>query len=319
MRFLITGIAGFIGSHTAQCLLDEGNAVVGIDNFNDYYSPQQKKKNIELLKESTNNLKIYDCDLRNNKRVNKIVKEEPIDSVIHLAAMAGVRNSLKNPNLYYSVNVQGTLNILESMRGRVEHLVLASTSSVYGRETPTPFSETEPCNKPLAPYPASKKAAEELVYSYMHQYNITANILRFFTVYGPRGRPDMMAYKILDNIFFDLDVPLYNAGDMYRDWTYVSDVAGGVIRAAKQDYEYEIFNIGRGDPVYLKDFVKYVEEVCGREANLHNEPMPEADMKKTYANIDKAKNKLGYSPSVDVYSGIEKFWSWYKKEKLNDK
>ena len=231
--------------------------------------------------------------------------------------MAGVRASVQDPHLYYDVNLIGTLNLLEVSRARhIDRFVFASTSSVYGDTRQIPFVETDPCDRPLAPYPASKRAAEMLGYSYHHLYGQNFVALRFFTVYGPRGRPDMMAYKVLDNIFLDREVPLYNDGQMYRDWTYVEDIARGILAAVDRPLGYRVINLGRGEPVLLADFVRLIEELAGKEAHLIPSPMPEADIPYTYADIDRARSLLGYDPQVSVQEGVARFWEWYRRTVL---
>jgi UDP-glucuronate 4-epimerase len=220
--------------------------------------------------------------------------------------------SVEDPWLYYDVNLTGTLNLLDcAVRYSRSNFVFASTSSAYGATQVVPFVETDPADRPLAPYPASKRAAELLGFSYHHLHKIDFTALRFFTVYGPRGRPDMMAYKVLDSIFLGREVPLYNGGQMHRDWTFVSDIVAGVVGAADRRLGYEIINLGRGEPVLLKDFVGWIEELAGARARLVETPMMDADVKYTYADIAKAKRLLGYDPKVSVREGVERFWKWY--------
>ena len=317
---LVTGAAGFIGSHTAGALLARGDRVVGLDNLNDYYDPVRKRANLAEIQESSpqaSRFKFVQGDIRDRALVDQLFVEHSFDVVVHLAAMAGVRASVHNPHLYYGVNLIGTLNLLDAARDhRVGHLCFASTSSVYGNTRQIPFVETDPCDRPLAPYPASKRAAEMLGFSYHHLYGQNFTALRFFTVYGPHGRPDMMAYKVLDNIFFDRQVPLYNEGQMYRDWTYVSDIASGILAAADRPLGYEVINLGRGEPVLLADFVHLIEELAGRRAHLIPKPMMEADVPYTYANVDKARQLLGYNPTISVQEGVRRFWQWYQRAVL---
>lgn len=236
--------------------------------------------------------------------------------------MAGVRASIQDPALYYDVNLNGTLVLLDAAVGRLMSnvqradppaFIFASTSSVYGATRQIPFVETDPCDQPLAPYPASKRAAELLGYTYHHLYGLNFIALRFFTVYGPRGRPDMMAYKVADSIYFGREVPLYNNGQMYRDWTYIDDIVKGVLAAVDRPLGYEIINLGRGEPVLLADFVRLIEEFTGRKAHLVPAPMPEADIPYTYADISKARRLLGYNPTISVQAGVARFLEWYEK------
>jgi UDP-glucuronate 4-epimerase len=304
-KILLTGAAGFIGSNTATALLHRGDVVVGVDNLNDYYDPARKQANLEEVRAEApdaENFIFHRTDIRDEEGIEALFAEHDFDVVVHLAAMAGVRASIEDPKLYLDVNLDGTLNLL----------VFASTSSVYGRTKVIPFIESDRADRPLAPYPASKRAAELLGHSYFHLFGQNFTALRFFTVYGPRGRPDMMAYKVLDNIFHGTEVPLYNNGQMHRDWTYVDDIVQGVVAAADRPLGYEIINLGRGQPTLLADFVRLIEEQAGQRANLIDEPMPAADMEYTYANIDRAKELLDYAPTVSVEQGVQRFWAWYQ-------
>ncbi|HYP90458.1 MAG TPA: SDR family NAD(P)-dependent oxidoreductase, partial [Polyangiaceae bacterium] len=256
---LVTGAAGFIGSHTAATLLARGDRVVGLDNLNDYYDPARKRANLQELSQlpgGADRFTFVEGDIRNRELVKSLFVKHGFSAVAHLAAMAGVRISVEDPWLYYDVNLTGTLNLLDACR---EHgnpnFVLASTSSAYGNTKVVPFVETDAADRPLAPYPASKRSAELLGFSYHHMHGLDFTALRFFTVYGPRGRPDMLAYKLLDAMRNGQAMPLYNGGQMHRDWTYVSDIAQGVVSATDRRLGYEIINIGRGEPVLLADFV----------------------------------------------------------------
>ncbi len=313
---LVTGAAGFIGSHTAAAFLARGDRVVGLDNLNDYYSPARKRANVAEVRSTcpdASRFTFVEGDIRDRPLLDRLFTEHRFDAVVHLAAMAGVRVSVEDPWLYYDVNLTGTLNLLDSTR-RIgnPNFVFASTSSAYGRTEQVPFIETDPSDRPLAPYPASKRAAELLGHAYHHLHGVDFTALRFFTVYGPRGRPDMMAYKVLDNIFNGTEVPLYNDGKMHRDWTFVEDIVSGITAAADRRHGYEIINLGRGEPVLLSDFVVMIEKLAGKKANLVSAPMMDADVAYTYANIDKAKQLLDYAPSVTVQDGVSRFWAWYK-------
>jgi len=318
---LLTGTAGFIGSHVAEALLARGYRVIGLDNLNDYYSPDRKWAN---WREATvtarpGQAELIVGDVRDRTLLASLFQQHAPTRIIHLAAMAGVRVSIEDPHLYYDVNLTGTLNLLEEARQHsVESFVFASTSSVYGNTRTVPFVETDPCDRPLAPYPASKRAAEILGYTFHHLYGLNFTALRFFTVYGPRGRPDMMAYKVLNNIFTGRQVPLYNNGQMHRDWTYVTDIAAGIIAAAEKPLGYEIINLGRGEPVLLADFVGLVESLAGRQSHLTPEPMQPADVAYTYADISKARRLLGYDPKVPVEEGVARFWEWYRRVVLGE-
>ena len=316
-KILLTGAAGFIGSNTATALLRRGDTVVGVDNLNDYYDPARKQANLDEVAAhapDAGKFIFHRTDIVDEAGIESIFAEHKPDSVIHLAAMAGVRASIEDPKLYLDVNVGGTLNLLEASQRHGQPLfVFASTSSVYGRTKVIPFIESDRADRPLAPYPASKRAAELLGHSYFHLFGQNFTALRFFTVYGRRGRPDMMAYKVLDNIFKGVEVPLYNNGQMHRDWTYIDDIVSGVVAAADRPLGYEIINLGRGKPTLLADFVRLIEDQAGKRSQLTDKPMPAADMEYTYANIERAKELLDYSPAVTVEKGVSEFWAWYRE------
>jgi UDP-glucuronate 4-epimerase len=318
---LVTGAAGFIGSHVAARLLRRGDEVIGLDNFDDYYSPARKRQNVrEVSAEATRpgQFELVEGDIRDRELLTRLFTTNAISSVVHLAAMAGVRASVADPWRYYEVNLTGTLNLLEAVRQRGTQLgeapanvVFASTSSAYGRTEVTPFIETDAADRPLAPYAASKRAAELLGFTYHHLHHLDFTALRFFTVYGPRGRPDMMAYKVLDSAFGGDEVPYYAGGQMYRDWTYVDDIVDGVVRAADRRLGYEVINLGRGQPVLLAEFVAALERLAGKKPRLVNAPMIDADVSATCADIQKARRLLGYSPQIDVQAGVQHFYDWY--------
>lgn len=314
---LVTGAAGFIGSHVVAELLRQRRHVVGLDNFNDYYSPQRKRANIEEVRPlaEPDRFLVVEGDICDGDLVRQLFSSHNFDAVIHLAAMAGVRASIERPDLYYKVNMDGTREILDTVAALPPesrpNLVFASTSSVYGATEQLPFPEHDPCDRPLVPYSASKRAAELMGYAYWNMYGIDFTALRFFTVYGPRGRPDMMAYKVAESIESGREVPLYNGGNMYRDWTYVDDIVAGVIAAADRRLGYELINLGRGEPTRLADFVEVVQKRLGQAAHLVDAPMPVGDVSKTHADITKARRLLGYDPQVSVNEGVERFLEWF--------
>jgi len=314
--FLVTGAAGFIGSHTAIRLLERGDHVVGLDNFNDYYDPARKRSNLQDVRkaaESRGRFTFVEGDIRNRALVTELFQAHPLSGVAHLAAMAGVRSSVEDPWLYYECNLTGTLNLLDAAyRFNNPNFVFASTSSAYGKTQIVPFIETDAADRPLAPYPASKRAAELLGHSYHHIHGLDFTALRFFTVYGPRGRPDMMTYKIFEAIRTGAPVPLFNGGNMHRDWTFVDDVVAGVLAALDRRLGYEVINIGRGEPVLVADYIRAIEQLTGKKAPFIVEPMMKADVEFTFANIDKAKSLLGYQPRVSVTEGVREFYDWYK-------
>jgi UDP-glucuronate 4-epimerase len=312
-RILVTGAAGFIGSHTAIRLLKRGDHVVGIDNLNDYYDPARKLANLETVKQaSPGKFEFIKGDIRDRELVAQLFRDHHFDAVAHLAAMAGVRVSVEDPWLYYDVNLTGTLNLLDAARQHHQpNFVFASTSSAYGRTERVPFVEDDHADRPLAPYPASKRGAELLGFSYHHLFGMDFTAVRFFTVYGPRGRPDMMAYMVLDSMRDGRELPLYNGGNMHRDWTFVEDIVSGVVAACDRRLGYEIINLGRGEPVSLKDFIQNIEQLSGKKANFIEQPMMDADISYTYADISKARRLLDYDPKVSVEEGVRRFYDWY--------
>jgi UDP-glucuronate 4-epimerase len=319
LKILVTGAAGFIGSHTCDELLKRGHQVVGIDNLNDYYSPERKRANIEEVRRGSHgeSFSFEKLDLRDRDGLSCLFEEHDFEAVVNLGAMAGVRISIEDPHLYYDVNQTGTLNLLlECVKHKVGNFVLASTSSAYGNTEQIPFVENDPCDRPVAPYAASKRAAEMLAYTYHYLFGVNATVLRFFTVYGPRGRPDMMAYKVLDNIFFQEPCKIYNNGEMWRDWTYVGDIVQGVSNAAERPLGYEIINLGRGEMVKLSDFVSYIEELTGKPSDLKPAPKMAADIDRSFADISKARRLLDYDPKVSVKEGVVNFYRWYQSEIL---
>lgn len=314
-RFLVTGAAGFIASHVSQALLARGDAVVGLDNLDPYYPVERKRANLAEIAASPGGERFVARigDLRDRALLAELFAEHRFDGVAHLGAMAGVRASVEDPYHYLDVNLVGTLALLDAARAHGRpNFVLASTSSVYGHTTRHPFVEDDPADRPLAPYPASKRAAEMLGFTYHHLHGLDVTAVRFFTVYGPRGRPDMMAYKLLDSIDTGREVPLYNGGRMRRDWTFVSDIAAGVVAALDRRLGYEVINLGRGRPVVLSDFVTAIEALAGKRARLVDAPMPAADIESTEADIGKARRLLGYAPVVDVDEGTRSFYAWYR-------
>ena len=311
MKVLVTGAAGFIGSHLAEKLAQRGDEVVGLDNFNDYYNPAKKRANEKRLNEFEN-FKMIEADIRDRARMIALCEDEQFDAVAHLAAMAGVRPAVESPDFYVEVDYNGTQNLMDAARfTNVENFVFASTSSVYGNTKQIPFVENDPCDRPLQPYAAAKRAAEILGYTYHYLYGLSFTAIRFFTVYGPNGRPDMMAYLVADSITKGIEIPIYNGGDMFRDWTFVEDITDGAVAALDRPLGYEVINLGRGEPTKLRDFVNMIEKLAGRKANLVDKSKPAADVVTTYASISKAVELLGYNPKVSVQEGVKAFWEWY--------
>ena len=313
MKVLVTGAAGFIGSNLAELLLKRGDTVEGLDNFNDYYNPARKRANTtELAKYQ--GFRMHEVDLLDEDAVSRILREGKFDAVAHLAAMANVRYSITRAPLYIDVNIRGTVNILEAMRlAHTPHIVFASTSSVYGKTQQLPFQEDDPLGKPLAPYPATKIAGELLGYTYHNLFDMSCTAVRFFSVYGERGRPDMMPYIITDSIVHQKLFKLYNAGEMFRDWTYVGDIVQGVALALDNPLGYERINLGRGLPIRMADFVELIENLVGKTAKMETPPAPASEPIITFADITKAQEQLGYNPQVTVDEGMARFWVWYRE------
>jgi UDP-glucuronate 4-epimerase len=314
MKILVTGGAGFIGSHTVDALLARGDEVVCIDNFNDYYSPRRKHKNLASASTSSS-FKLHESDIRHYEEMESVFSREKPEKVVHLAAMAGVRNSVEYPLLYEEVNVRGTLNLLElASRYGVANFVLASTSSVYGASKEIPFREDSAAIKPLAPYPATKRACELLAHVYHNLHSLRCTALRFFTAYGPRGRPDMTPYLFTAAISQGREITLYDQGRPQRDFTYIADVVDGILAAVDADFDYEIINLGNSKPVVMRDFVSIIEDLLGRKAKINSPPLPRSEPPQTYADISKARRLLGYNPTTVIEQGMRSFIEWYQRE-----
>jgi UDP-glucuronate 4-epimerase len=316
MRYLVTGGAGFIGSHLSEALLIRGDEVICVDNFNSYYSPARKRRNVARALELPG-YTLVEADFRDLEGLEEIFATHRPQKVAHLGAMAGPRPSIEQPLLYEEVNVRGTINLLElSRRYGVTGFVLASTSSVYGR-APTPWTEDLPANEPLSPYAATKRAAEILAYTLHYLHGMPTRIVRFFTVYGPRGRPDMTPALFVDAMIKQRPITLFNAGEgVYRDWTYVDDIVAGVVAALDVDLAFDTFNLGNSSPIQLRDFVALLEQITGYQAIVEPRPLSPADPPTTYANIDKARRLLGFQPRTSVEEGLARFWQWYRAEVL---
>jgi UDP-glucuronate 4-epimerase len=316
MRYLVTGGAGFIGSHLADALLARGDEVICVDNFNDYYDPARKRRNIAGASANPR-YTLVESDFRDMATMQQVFATHRPERVAHIGAMAGPRPSVERPTLYEEVNVRGTVNLLElAAKHGVQGFAFASTSSVYGA-APTPWTEDLATDRPLSPYAATKKAAEVLAYTFHYLYKMPTRVVRFFTVYGPRGRPDMTPYVFVDAMIKNKPITLYNGGEgVYRDWTYVDDIVAGVVAALDSDLPFEIFNLGNSSPVQLRDFIATLERVTDLEARIDSKPLPAADPPITYANVDKARRLLGFDPKTPVEQGLERFWAWYQAEVL---
>jgi len=309
-KILVTGVAGFIGSKVSEMLLEEGYNVIGIDNLNDYYDKRLKLWRLERLKKN-NNFKFYQTDIENYDDLNVIFQEHSPEAVINLAARAGVRYSLENPFIYLSTNAGGTLNLLELCKGyNVPKFILASTSSLYAGQK-MPFKEELPVNTPISPYAASKKSAEAMAYTYHYLYGLDVTVLRYFTVYGPGGRPDMSIFRFIKWIKEGSPLEIFGDGSQQRDFTYIDDIARGTIKALKP-LGYEIINFGGNKPCRLNESIKLMERYIGREAKCSYKEFHKADMKATWADIDKARKLLGGQPKVSLEEGIKRTVVWTK-------
>ena len=314
--YLITGGAGFIGSSLADDLLEKNNRVVVIDNFCDFYDPQIKENNIKNALKS-DNYKLYRGDIRDKELLNKIFSENNIEVVVHLAAMAGVRPSIENPVLYQEVNCLGTQNILECMREKkIMNLVMASSSSVYGNSKTVPFRESDIVDFAISPYAATKKANEVMTHVYHKLYNMNVIMLRFFTVYGPRQRPDLAINKFTRLMLEGKKIPMFGDGSTSRDYTYIGDIVDGIERSVNyclnNSNVYEILNLGNSSPVSLKEMINIIGKCLNVVPDIEELPMQPGDVDRTYACIDKAQNMIGYNPQTPFEEGIKKFVKWYK-------
>ncbi len=313
MKILITGGAGFIGSATAKTLIERGDSVVLIDNFNDYYDPQLKHDRIKTLpKGKKDAYKLYTGDIPDTKFLEKVFKKEKPEKVLHLAAMAGVRNSLENPTLYADINITGTVNLLDlAVKHNIKNFVYASSSSVYGNNKKIPFTETDPVDTPISPYAATKKADELLAHVYSYTYKLPTTGLRFFTVYGPWGRPDMALFLFTKNIFSGKPIEVNNYGKMSRNFTYIDDIVSGTITALDADLPYAIMNIGGDRENTLLEFIEEIEKNIGKKAKKKMMPLPDGDVIATVADIRKLRT-LGWKPTTRIDQGIKNFVDWYR-------
>ncbi len=311
-RVLITGAAGFIGSHLAERLLERGDQVVGIDDFNTYYDPEIKRRNVAQALEHPNYC-LYEADICDGGRVSELFQQALPEVVVHLAARAGVRPSLADPNLYHRVNVLGSQYILDACRSvDPSHLVFASSSSVYGGSTEVPFREDNPVHRPISPYAATKRMNELQAHVYSHVYGLNVTVLRLFTVYGPRQRPDMAIHKFTRLIDAGEPVPMFGDGSTQRDYTYVDDIIDGVVKAVDTPFRYEIFNLGEHHTTRLRDLIALIAEHVGKPATIEQMPLQPGDVAITYADIQRARDRLGYNPKYTIDEGVRRFVSWYK-------
>jgi UDP-glucuronate 4-epimerase len=316
---LVTGAAGFVGSQLAKVLLERGDRVIGVDNLNDYYPLVHKRRNLaDLL--PNDRFTFVEKDLQDAKGIADLMREHQPAAIAHLAAMAAVRYSVEHPLIYGQVNVQGSMNLMDAGRKiGTPRMVLASTGSAYGSSTPVPFVESAPADRPLAPYPASKRSMELLAHSYQHLFKLPVTILRFFNVYGPHGRPDMMPWQWTRMILRGEPLTLYNGGRLRRDWTYIDDIVAGFVAALDRPFkDYEILNLGCSRPVENLEFVRTLEKLLEREAKIVDAPCPPSEPLVTYADISKARKLLGYDPKVNVEEGLARFIQWIRAEGVMD-
>ena len=315
--YFITGGAGFIGSSLTKKLLESGNKVVTIDNFCDFYNPRIKENNIKEF-ENNSNYKTYREDIRDRQAIKKIFDENKIDIVMHLAAMAGVRPSIENPILYQEVNCMGTQNILEEMKAHdIKNLVMASSSSVYGNCKEVPFREDMVVDYAISPYAATKKANEVMTHVYHKLFDMNVVMLRFFTVYGPKQRPDLAINKFTRLMLADKEIPMFGDGTTSRDYTYIDDIVDGIIKSCNYCMSnkdvYEILNIGNSSPVSLKEMIETIGKALGKTPQIKQLPMQPGDVDRTYADVSKAKKLIEYEPKVSFEQGIKNFVEWYKQ------
>ncbi|PCI21367.1 protein CapI [Candidatus Wolfebacteria bacterium] len=313
MIVLVTGSAGFIGFNVSKALLERGSTVIGIDNFNDYYDPSLKEARNAILEE-------YNCftllrgDVSDLDFIRSVFADRKIDKVCHLAAQAGVRYSLTHPHAYIQSNIVAFTNVIDVAKcAGVKDFIYASSSSVYGNNKKVPFSEDDPVDTPVSLYAGTKKANELIAHTYHHLYGMNCTGLRFFTVYGPWGRPDMALFLFADAILKGESINVFNFGKMKRDFTYIDDIVSGVVASLDKSYPYEIFNLGNSTTVELEYFIQCIEEELGKKGKRNYLPMQAGDVPESYADIQKAKEKLGFEPKTNIETGIKNFLNWYKR------
>lgn len=322
MKAIVTGAAGFVGFYTTKALLQQGWSVIGIDNLNDYYSVKLKQARLQQIG-NTPSFRFIKADIADHYEFNDAVgKEKDVDVIVHLAAQAGVRYSIENPSAYVKANVEGQIRIFEQALQFASRppVVYASSSSVYGANTKVPFSEEDRVDKPVSVYAATKRSGELLAHSYAHVHGLKTTGLRFFTVYGPWGRPDMAPWIFTDSVLSDKPIKLFNYGKMQRDFTYIDDIVAGVIAAihrilTKPDETELLYNLGNNQPVELLDFLSAIEQATGKKARTELQPMPPADVLRTYADISRATRDLNFKPTTMIIDGMQKFVEWFKDYK----
>ena len=315
MKFLVTGGAGFIGSHLIERLVEQNHEIICLDNFNDYYNPEIKWRNIEKVK-SKSNYRLIKADILDYEVLEEVFEKQRFDFVIHLAARAGVRPSIQQPLLYEAVNVRGTNNLLELCKiYGIDKFIFASSSSVYGANKKIPFSEKDSVDNPISPYAATKKAGELICYTYSHLYNISITCLRFFTVYGPRQRPDMAIHKFARLIDEGKPIPMFGDGSSRRDYTYFSDIVQGILRSIERCNGYHIYNLGESKTIELRELIKLLEQALDTKAIIEHLPPQPGDVHITYADVSLARQDLEYNPKVAIEEGVERFVQWFRDQK----
>ena len=313
-RVLITGAAGFIGSHLTDRLLERGERVVGLDNFCDTYDPAMKRRNLERAR-SSDRFTLVEADIRDRDGMLEVCERHQPSCVVHLAAMAGVRPSIERPGYYVDVNVNGTVSVLDAaVACGVGRFVFASSSSVYGNNDKVPFAESDPVDHPISPYAATKKAGELICHTYWHLHGMPVTCLRFFTVFGPRQRPDLAISKFLRRVSQGETIPVYGDGSTSRDYTYVDDIVAGVVAAMERCDGYGIYNLGGSDPVSLAEMISTIEEVTGEVARIDRQPTQPGDADRTWADLTRSQADLGYKPSTRLVEGIAAQWRWYRSQ-----
>lgn len=336
MKVLVTGVAGFIGFHLTKSLIEANFDVVGLDNINSYYSVSLKKNRLENLgifetkylednklynSNLYNNFKFYKVDLENRNQLKKIFNVHDFDKIVHLAAQAGVRYSIENPSVYINSNIIGFFNLIEEVRANgIEHFIFASSSSVYGESSDVPFSVSQSVDQPISLYAATKKSNELIAHAYSHLYNFSSTGLRFFTVYGPWGRPDMAYFLFAEAIKSGNEIKIFNDGNMYRDFTYIDDIVDGILKIINGNKhkmnKYKIYNIGNNKPENLMNFISIIEKHIGQKAKKKMMPIQPGDVTKTFADIDEIVSDYGYKPKTNIDEGINRFINWFLEYKL---
>lgn len=313
MKILVTGSAGFIGSHLTERLLANSCQVIGVDNFDNFYDPEVKRQNIALSLQNPN-FQLIEADIRDADSMDKAVACD-IDIIVHLAARAGVRPSIEQPVLYNDVNINGTMVLLEAAKKyKVKKFIIASSSSVYGNNKKVPFAESDNVDFPISPYAATKKACELICYTYHNLYDLPMTCLRFFTVYGPRQRPDLAIHKFAKLIEQGKPIPVYGDGTMMRDFTYIDDIIDGVVAAIEKCSGYNIYNLGESRPVTVNDLIAELEKALGKKAIINRQPLQPGDVDRTFADVGKAVSQLGYNPSTQIADGLAKFVEWLRQQ-----